>query len=205
MLKDEKYTYTYDEVGNLIKKESLTETWKYRWTQGGMLSTVIRPDRKHVDFTYDALGRRLTKTYQERTTHFVWDEGQALKIDPVDQFSAGASLQGGEPLHEWTSSTEESNSTVNEQGEAEHIAPANLTTWIFEDGTFIPSDSYREAKLQGEHFYSIITDHLGTTVESNTFFCILNQRFVHERLDCSFCCSAKWTLFACARREHIGN
>ncbi|MFK7787149.1 MAG: hypothetical protein AB8B56_18655, partial [Crocinitomicaceae bacterium] len=66
------------EVGNPIKKESITDPdgyrgWRYKWTQGGMLKKVIRPDRKHVGFTYDALGRRLTKTYQDQTTHFVWD------------------------------------------------------------------------------------------------------------------------------------
>jgi RHS repeat-associated protein len=140
-----------NEVGNLIKKESINDPdgyrgWRYKWTQGGMLKKVIRPDRKHVDFTYDALGRRLTKTYQEQTTHFVWD--------------------GNVPLHEWTASTEESNSTINEKGETEHTTPENLITWIFEDGTFIPPDSYREAKLQGYKSYSIITDHLGTPVES---------------------------------------
>jgi RHS repeat-associated protein len=114
-----------------------------------MLKTVVRPDRKKVEFTYDALGRRLTKTFQDQTTHFVWD--------------------GNVPLHEWTSSTEESNfeikggtlSGAETTGELEHITPENLTTWVFEDGTFIPM-----AKLQGEKSYSIITDHLGTPTEA---------------------------------------
>ena len=39
--------------------------------------------------------------------------------------------------------------------------PENLTTWIFEDGTFVPM-----AKLQGGKSYSIITDHLGTPTEA---------------------------------------
>ena len=34
LLKDEKYTYSYDEVGNLITKESIHEKWRYKWTQG---------------------------------------------------------------------------------------------------------------------------------------------------------------------------
>lgn len=51
--------------------------------------------------------------------------------------------------------------SINEQGITEHITPENLITWIFEDGTFIPM-----AKLLGEKSYSIITDHLGTPVES---------------------------------------
>jgi RHS repeat-associated protein len=70
-------------------------------------------------------------------------------------------VTGNITLDEWTASTDESNSTINEKGETEHTTPENLITWIFEDGTFIPM-----AKLQGYKSYSIITDHLGTPVES---------------------------------------
>jgi hypothetical protein len=59
------------------------------------------------------------------------------------------SVNGSVTLYNWTSSTDESNSIVNEQGEKEFATPENLITWIFEDGTFIPPDSYREAKLAG--------------------------------------------------------
>ena len=38
LLKDETYTYSYDQLGNLSKKESLTEKWLYRWHQNGMLA-----------------------------------------------------------------------------------------------------------------------------------------------------------------------
>lgn len=141
LLKDETYTYSYDEVGNLKEKESITGKWRYQWSQSGMLKKVVRPDRKHVDFTYDALGRRLTKTFKEETTHFVWD--------------------GNVPLHEWTSSGDETISIINDKGEKEIQVPENLTTWIFEDGSFVPM-----AKLQGGRSYSIITDHLGTPTEA---------------------------------------
>ncbi|MCG8701298.1 MAG: DUF6531 domain-containing protein, partial [Bacteroidales bacterium] len=82
LLKDENYTYSYDRLGNLVKKQSTTETWEYRWNQAGMLQEVKRPDRKTVRFTYDAIGRRQTKTFDGKTTHFIWD--------------------GNVPLHEWT-------------------------------------------------------------------------------------------------------
>ncbi|MDG1331784.1 MAG: RHS domain-containing protein [Crocinitomicaceae bacterium] len=36
-----------------------------------------------------------------------------------------------------------------------------MTTWVFEDGTFIPMP-----KMQGFKSYSIITDHLGTPTEA---------------------------------------
>lgn len=139
--RSETYTYSYDELGNLIAKESLTEKWRYQWSQRGMLKKVIRPDRKHIDFTYDAFGRRLTKTFNEETTHFVWD--------------------GDVPLHEWTAPKEETISVINEKGEQELRIPENLTTWVFEDGTFLLM-----AKLQNGKAYSVINDHLGTPVEA---------------------------------------
>jgi RHS repeat-associated protein len=46
-----------------------------------MLESVTRPDGNVVTFTYDALGRRLTKTFKKTTTHWIWD--------------------GNKPLHEW--------------------------------------------------------------------------------------------------------
>ncbi|WP_060831420.1 RHS repeat-associated core domain-containing protein [Tannerella forsythia] len=64
---------------------------------------------------------RISKTYQGKTTRWVWD--------------------GNVPLHEWT---EES----------------DVTTWLFEEGTFIPA-----AKIVGDKSYSIITDYLGTPTE----------------------------------------
>lgn len=142
LLKDETYTYSYDEVGNLIVKESLTEKWRYQWSQSGMLKKVIRPDRKEVTFTYDAFGRRVSKTFEEKTTHFVWD--------------------GDVPLHEWTAPEEETISFINDKGEQQLRIPENLTTWIFEEGTFIPM-----AKLLNGKSYSIITDHIGTPIEAH--------------------------------------
>ena len=52
-----------------------------------MLARVVRPDGKEVSFAYDALGRRIRKSFAGTTTHFVWD--------------------GNMPLHEWTEEAEE--------------------------------------------------------------------------------------------------
>ncbi len=60
--------------------------WRYDWQSDGMLARVVRPDGKEVSFAYDALGRRIRKTYAGTTTHFVWD--------------------GNVPLHEWTEENE---------------------------------------------------------------------------------------------------
>ena len=61
--------------------------WRYDWQSDGMLARVVRPDGKEVSFAYDALGRRIRKTYAGTTMHFVWD--------------------GNVPLHEWTEEAEE--------------------------------------------------------------------------------------------------
>ncbi|WP_316931127.1 RHS repeat-associated core domain-containing protein [Porphyromonas gulae] len=61
---------------------------------------------------------RISKTYQGKTTRWVWD--------------------GNVPLHECTEEE-------------------NVTTWLFEEGTFVPA-----AKIVGDKSYSIITDYLGT-------------------------------------------
>ncbi len=140
LLKDETYKYSYDSLGNLIRKESLTETWEYHWTQNGMLKAVKRPDHQWVRFTYDALGRRLSKTYKDNTTHYAWD-GNVL-------------------LHEWKLSKNETLAHVDEHGALQFDIPENLITWIFEEGSFIPM-----AKLQGGNSYSILSDHLGTPQE----------------------------------------
>ncbi len=72
-----------------------------------MLQTVIRPDKLQVHFTYDALGRRLSKTFKSTTTKWLWD--------------------GNVPLHEWKENQNGdilSNSTVGDNG---------IVTWVFED------------------------------------------------------------------------
>jgi YD repeat-containing protein len=50
--------------------------------RGGHAGAGDAADGQDVFFTYDALGRRLSKTYRHKTTRWVWD--------------------GNVPLHEWT-------------------------------------------------------------------------------------------------------
>ncbi len=73
--------YTYDDEGNLTGKVTPQGEWQYRWNGAGLLQEVIRPDGNSVQFGYDALGRRVSKTYKGRVTRWVWD--------------------GDKPLHEW--------------------------------------------------------------------------------------------------------
>jgi RHS repeat-associated protein len=80
--------YEYDPEGNLCRKvEADGSEWRYRWSLTGMLVEVTRPDGEIVGFSYDALGRRLTKTFRGKTTRWIWD--------------------GNVPLHEWVELNDE--------------------------------------------------------------------------------------------------
>ncbi|MBW1296417.1 DUF6531 domain-containing protein [Aquimarina litoralis] len=132
--------YVYDQEGFLIEKykgssslfKSKKDHWRYQWNNEGMLQQVTRPDGHAVAFTYDALGRRLSKTFKNTITKWLWD--------------------GNTPLHEWKEHLQTgqvlSNSTVGDNG---------IITWVFEENSFIPT-----AKLKGTKKYSILVDHLGT-------------------------------------------
>jgi RHS repeat-associated protein len=151
--------YQYDGEGNLIEKtESNGKAWYYTWNAAGMLASVIRPDGVEVTFTYDALGRRLSKTYRDKTTCWVWD--------------------GNVPLHEWIEDNRFTNKTqplwkvqqqamsqqklqisapYNEPPHTQTPISNNVVTWVFEPECFAPV-----AKLQDKQRYSIVTDHIGT-------------------------------------------
>jgi RHS repeat-associated protein len=128
--------FEYDIEGNLIRKtESNGNLWRYDWNAAGFLAHVLRPDGTFVSFTYDALGRRLSKTHLDKTTCWIWD--------------------GNVPLHEW----EEPADYYPDVDAPELVGKVfnNLTTWVFEPESFVPI-----AKLTDFGRYSIVTDHLGT-------------------------------------------
>jgi RHS repeat-associated protein len=154
--------YQYDPEGNLVEKlEPNGRLWRYEWNGTGMLVKVVRPDDSEVTFEYDAIGRRVAKTYRGQTTRWVWD--------------------GNKPLHEWVEGPLEAlvepevaplwraDAQVKKR-EAElqqHLSqgpPLRGTkdaplTWLFEPESLAPI-----AKLVGGEQYSIVTDYLGTPV-----------------------------------------
>lgn len=171
LLEAEGTKYEYDAEGNLVKKTSPDgQCWLYDWNAAGMLSRVVRPDLNSVIFTYDPLGRRLSKSYLGKTTRWVWD--------------------GNMPLHEWTEDEEDDwgeafisitekgieteegdeiqiteNSLFSEPKAVPKHVPSvpldtyDLITWYFEPESFSPI-----AKIVAGKRYSIQTDHLGTPV-----------------------------------------
>ncbi len=89
--------YEVDADGFLIKKTlSDGAVWRYVWDAHGQLTEVVRPDKKKVEFTYDAFGRRTTKTFDGRITEYVWDGD-----DLVHERVKDAAGQVVSPLTTW--------------------------------------------------------------------------------------------------------
>lgn len=146
MEQDGKWHYEYDKDGNLTERyigsgkwlDGKKEHWRYRWNADGSLAKVIRPDGEEVGFTYDALGRRLSKTFGTVVTCWLWN--------------------GNVPLHQWKQ--QRTYSRRHERWETDEKRHAR-TLWLFDEGSFVPAAMIKEGKA-----YSILTDHLGTPTEA---------------------------------------
>ena len=197
LLEDPDCFYHYDDEGNLIFREfkRLQETgvtfdrkrmekergihflatgtgWLYEWNSNGMLNKVIRPDGRPVEFRYDALGRRTAKQYFGKVTRWVWD--------------------GNVPIHEW--SYKVTDRQPNEEENTPSKEPIeDITIWVFEADTFIPTAKIRDGKQ-----YSIVSDYLGTPIQmydeqgNKTWDCTLDIygkvtiSFGNSEFDCPF-------------------
>lgn len=67
------------------KRENQGKVWKYEYYSTGLLSKVIRPDKNEVTFEYDALKRRISKTYKGKITRFLWDKNKVLHEYNTDE------------------------------------------------------------------------------------------------------------------------
>lgn len=66
--------YRYDPEGQLVAREDPNgDAWVYEWDGAGRLRKVVLPDEREVEFAYDPLGRRVSKTIDGKTTAWVWD------------------------------------------------------------------------------------------------------------------------------------
>ena len=125
-------------------------TWQpgdyaYTWLPNGMLGSVTRPDGKIVTFKYDALGRRIEKTFNGRVHRYLWD--------------------GDVVLHEWEyDETKRPQPIVAENGEVSFDRPEptdNLVTWIYDTDSYVPT-----AKLVNGKRYGIVSDYIGRPVQA---------------------------------------
>ena len=125
------WRFVYDRDGQLVEKykgsgkwwDSKSERWRYIWNQNGTLKEVRPPGGGDFAFdalfTYDALGRRLSKD-AIGITCWLWN--------------------GNVPLHEWTPSQRR-----NEKGEIEEYQK-DLRTWLFEEESFVPLALFQDGK-----------------------------------------------------------
>ncbi|MBN1984450.1 MAG: hypothetical protein JW795_23190, partial [Chitinivibrionales bacterium] len=150
-------TYRYDPEGNLIEKTEHTgNQWHYHWDGTGRLVKVDRPDGQCVEFTYDCMSRRLSKTYNNKTTHWVWDGKTILHEFTVDTKPCVNSDSGNR------NPADGDRDTANKRRDSllagrQAQAPPDIITWIFQPETFKPI-----AKFEKGEYYSLLTDHLGT-------------------------------------------
>ena len=136
----------YDADGNLTERylgtgrwlDGKKDRWRYRWNADGSLAKVVRPDKREVEFTYDALGRRLSKSFGTTVTRWVWN--------------------GNVPLHQWKQHREYS---VVEDRWNTDTERRDMTVWLFDEDSFVPVAMIKEGKS-----YSILTDQLGTPTEA---------------------------------------
>lgn len=167
LLKDEKAHYQYDAEGNLIRKTVYAASntpkdlgeWTYEWYGNGMLKTVNHPNRKQINFEYDALGRRTAKIVKHHLEHVSATQNK----NQITRFI----WDGNVPLHEWVYNLKDRPKlSVGANGEivTDREEPTNATTqttWLFEANSFVPA-----AKLVGDKKYSIACDYLGTPVQA---------------------------------------
>lgn len=136
----------YDTDGNLTERylgtgrwlDGKKDRWRYRWNADGSLAKVVRPDKREVEFTYDALGRRLSKSFGTTVTRWVWN--------------------GNVPLHQWKLRREYS---VMEDRWHTDTERRDMTVWLFDEESFVPVAMIKEGRS-----YSILTDQLGTPTEA---------------------------------------
>ena len=146
MEQDGKWHCKYDKDGNLTERyigtgrwlDGKKEHWKYRWNADGSLAKVVRPDGEEVTFEYDALGRRLSKSFGTTITRWKWN--------------------GNVPLHQWIQHRTYSWNDGNWEMEQEH---SGRLLWLFDERSFVPVAMIKEGKA-----YSIMTDHLGTPTQA---------------------------------------
>lgn len=76
--------FEYDARGRLVRRQDADGAWRFHWDGLDRMTNVDRPDGVAVRMTYDALGRRLSKSHAGVRTEFVWD-GDVLLHEWTDQ------------------------------------------------------------------------------------------------------------------------
>ncbi len=143
-------TILYNDACDLVeKKDHEGKKWLYEYGANGLLSKVTRPDKNEVTFEYDPLGRRVSKTYKDKTTKFLWD--------------------GNKVIHEWKEYETEQQSTAQNiitwlYKDGSFVPIGKLTEndsySIVTDHLGTPTEMYNS---KGERVWKVIKDIYGRT------------------------------------------
>ena len=143
--------YHYDVNGRLAKKIVHTRgfrprEWRYLWNTQNQLTACFTPKGDCWHYTYDAFGRRLSKT---KTV-----DSDLAHIDPLfpqikPKITTWRYLWSGDQLIEET--------PIYADGT---LANAQQVQWLYQSGEITPTARYQQGKL---HY--VVTDHQGTPRE----------------------------------------
>ncbi|MEX6232414.1 RHS repeat domain-containing protein [Providencia hangzhouensis] len=143
--------YHYDVNGRLEKKIVYEhgyrpKEWRYLWSTQNQLTACFTPKGDCWRYTYDAFGRRLSKTQTV--------DSQAAYVNPLfpqlkPKVTAWHYLWSGDQLVEETPIYADGTIAYNSQ-----------VQWLYEPGAITPTARYQNGKL---HY--VVTDHQGTPRE----------------------------------------
>ncbi|AWF40379.1 RHS repeat-associated core domain-containing protein [Proteus mirabilis] len=143
--------YHYDVNGRLAKKIVHTRgfrprEWRYLWNTQNQLTACFTPKGDCWHYTYDAFGRRLSKT---KTV-----DSDLAHIDPLfpqikPKITTWRYLWSGDQLIEET--------PIYADGT---LAESQQIQWLYQPGEITPTARYQQGKL---HY--VVTDHQGTPRE----------------------------------------
>ncbi len=76
------WTMTYDSVGNLVRRTSATQQYRYYWNALGQLRSVVTPAGDSVSYGYNGLGTRVRRTLGSSTIRYLYDgDDLAAEVD----------------------------------------------------------------------------------------------------------------------------
>ena len=158
LAEDRDYFYHYDCEGNLVFKEFRTLDWDGVSVPLGVQKTHLEEE---LGITFRAFGAGWRYDWQSdgmlsrvvrpdgKEVSFAYDALGRRTEKTYEGVTTHFVWDGNVPLHEWQEISSDAEKT-------------NITTWLFEQNTFIPA-----AKLaaNGENF-SIVSDYLGTPLQA---------------------------------------
>ncbi len=87
--------YSYDSNGNLTSRTETSGTWTYTWDYENRLKQASLSGGVTVNYSYDALGRRVQRTSTSSgTTKFVYDDADVLRDLDVNDATIADYLNG---------------------------------------------------------------------------------------------------------------